>query len=87
SEGAVLVTREEAVLAHPLKVATTSSVGAGDAMVAGLIAAEEQALSLAESARLATAFAAGKLTRLGPHLPAPAEVQALARQVELSSLS
>jgi 1-phosphofructokinase len=85
--GAVLATRKEAVLAHPLPVAAISSVGAGDAMVAGLIAAELQTLSLADGARLATAFAAGKLTRLGPHLPGAAEVQTLARQVVLSVLS
>jgi 1-phosphofructokinase len=87
SEGALFVTRNEAVLAHPLKVTVSSSVGAGDAMVAGLIAAELDGLSLADSARLATAFAAGKLSRLGPHLPAAAEVQALAQQVVLAQLN
>jgi hypothetical protein len=38
-------------------------------MVAGLVAAQLEKLSLADTARLATAFAAAKLTRLGPHLP------------------
>jgi 1-phosphofructokinase len=37
--------------------------------------------SLTETAQLATAFAAAKLTRLAPHLPPPDEVRALARQV------
>ncbi len=86
SEGAILISRDAAVLAQPLKVAASSSVGAGDAMVSGLIAAELQALPLAETAQLATAFAAGKLSRLGPHLPVPSEVQALARQVVISAL-
>ena len=64
----------------------TSTVGAGDAMVAGLVAARLEDLSLTETAQLATAFAAAKLTRLGPHLPRPAEVRALAGQVVVSAI-
>jgi 1-phosphofructokinase len=56
-------------------------------MVAGLVAAQLEKLSLADTARLATAFAAAKLTRLGPHLPPPAEVRALARQVSVSAIN
>ena len=80
-DGALFLTREQALHAHPLPVAVTSTVGAGDAMVAGLIAARLEERSLAETAQLATAFSAAKLTRLGPHLPRPAEVRALAGQV------
>lgn len=83
-EGAVFVSPEQAVLAHPLDVEPISSVGAGDAMVAGIVAAQLQSLPLAPCAQLATAFAAGKLSRLGPHLPAPEVVQALANKVRLS---
>ncbi len=86
SEGAIFVSPTEAVLAHPLEVEPISSVGAGDAMVAGIVAARLGAMPLAESARLATAFAAGKLTRLGAHLPTPEAVHELAASVRLSSL-
>ena len=85
-DGALFLTREHAVQARPLPVTVTSTVGAGDAMVAGLVAARLEALSLADAARLATAFAAAKLTRLGPHLPRPAEVRALAGQVVVSAI-
>ena len=54
--------------------------------VAGLIAARLENLALAEAAQLATAFAAAKLTRLGPHLPPPEEVRALAQQITVTSL-
>ena len=64
----------------------TSTVGAGDAMVAGLVAAQLENRSLAETAQLATAFAAAKLTRLGPHLPPPEEVRALANQIVVTAL-
>jgi len=85
-DGALFLTREQAVQAHPAPVAVTSTVGAGDAMVAGLIAAQLENRSLAETAQLATAFAAAKLTRLGPHLPPPEQVRALARQIIITPL-
>ncbi|MER2527704.1 MAG: 1-phosphofructokinase [Candidatus Competibacter denitrificans] len=83
-DGALFLNREQALQAQPIRVNVSSTVGAGDAMVAGLVAAQLEKLSLADTARLATAFAAAKLTRLGPHLPRPAEVRALAQQVSVS---
>ena len=85
-DGALFLTREQALHAHPVKVAVTSTVGAGDAMVAGLVAARLENLALVETAQLATAFSASKLTRLGPHLPPPDQVRALARQVAVSTI-
>lgn len=84
-EGALFVNRLQALLAKPIPTELISTVGAGDAMVAGVVAAQIAGLALPECARLATAFAAGKLARLGPHLPAPDTVRALAQMVHLSS--
>ncbi|MFZ1327329.1 MAG: 1-phosphofructokinase [Candidatus Contendobacter sp.] len=86
-DGALFLNREQALRASPIRMNVSSTVGAGDAMVAGLIAAQLEKLSLADTARLATAFAAAKLTRLGPHLPRPAEVRALAQQVSVSAIN
>ena len=83
-DGALFLDREQALQALPARVNVSSTVGAGDAMVAGLVAARLEGLNLADTARLATAFAAAKLTRLGPHLPRPAEVRALAQQIGVS---
>jgi 1-phosphofructokinase len=85
-EGALFVTREQALHARPASVAVSSTVGAGDAMVAGLVAARIETLPLLETARLATAFAAAKLTRPGPHLPPPEQVRALAGRIDVSSM-
>jgi len=85
-DGALFLTRTQALHAHPVEVAVTSTVGAGDAMVAGLVAAQLENRSLTETAQLATAFAAAKLTRLGPHLPPPEEVRALANQITVTAL-
>ncbi len=83
TDGALFVSAEGAVQARPLALATGSTVGAGDAMVAGITAGLAEGLGLADLARQATAFAAGKLRNPGPHLPPVAEVRALAGQVEL----
>ncbi|MDG4554146.1 MAG: 1-phosphofructokinase [Candidatus Competibacter sp.] len=85
-DGALFLTRERALQAQAPRMTVASTVGAGDAMVAGLIAARLENLPLAETAQLATAFAAAKLTRRGPHLPRPAEVRVLAGQIVVSTI-
>lgn len=86
-DGALFLTHAQALHAHPVPVTVTSTVGAGDAMVAGLVAAQLENRSLTETAQLATAFAAAKLTRLGPHLPPPEKVRALAQQITVTALA
>ncbi len=83
--GAMFVDASSTLLATPPAVMVKSTVGAGDAMVAGLIAGQVQHLSLAECARLATAFSLGAITSVGHNLPAPEIVQAYAQQVSLRS--
>jgi len=83
--GAMFVDASSTLLATPPPVMVKSTVGAGDAMVAGLIAGQVQELSLSECARLATAFSLGAITSVGHNLPAPEIVQAYAQQVSLRS--
>lgn len=83
--GALIVTAAGAVFARPPRVTVVSTVGAGDAMVAGLISAHLDGLDPAAAARRATAFSAGTITLLGPHLPAPADLNALSAQVEVTT--
>jgi 1-phosphofructokinase len=85
--GALFVDRETTVLATPPVVPVKSTVGAGDAMVAGLLAGQVQGLSLAECARLATAFAVGTITRVGAHLPDPETMQAYRDHVTVQTSS
>jgi 1-phosphofructokinase len=69
-----------------------STVGAGDAMVAGIAAAllegvlpESQGLE--RIARLGTAFAVAKLSSKGPDLPEKSAIEEMARKVEISNPS
>jgi len=63
SEGALFIDDREVILASPPSVKVRSTVGAGDAMVAGILAGRLGGLSLADTARLATAFSLDLLTR------------------------
>lgn len=86
-EGALFVSRQGAVCARLTIDGVASTVGAGDAMVAGLAAGLAQGLDLEPLARLATAFAVGKLAMAGPNLPALGAVRALAQDVVISATS
>ncbi|MBX9594983.1 MAG: 1-phosphofructokinase, partial [Roseomonas sp.] len=77
-EGALFVTADAALRVHPPAVPVTSSVGAGDAMVAGIVAGLADDLPLPALACRATAFAAGKLQKTGAQIPGRAAVEAIA---------
>lgn len=85
--GALFVTRDEVVHAQPPAASVKSTVGAGDAMVAGIVAGALRGLNLAERARLATAFSLGALSEIGPRLPSPATIDAFAAQVRLKRIA
>ena len=85
--GALFVDAATTLIATPPRVQVKSTVGAGDAMVAGLIAGQVQGLSLPDCARLATAFSLGTITRLGSELPAPETLQMYSDQVSIHTRS
>jgi 1-phosphofructokinase len=55
ADGACFVTADEVVVARPPAMRVGSTVGAGDAMVAGVVAAQARGASLVDTARHATA--------------------------------
>ena len=85
AEGALFTRNGGAAYATPPPVRVASTVGAGDAMVAGTIAGTLRELELPRVAALATAFSAVAITRVGPHLDASA-VEQTARAVTVESL-
>lgn len=86
-QGALFLRAGQAVQAIPPRVNVKSTVGAGDAMVAGLVAALSRGLDLEATARLATSFSAGSIQQVGANLPDPATLQQLQANVELLTLS
>jgi 1-phosphofructokinase len=86
ADGALFVEGGAAVLATPPAVAVKSTVGAGDAMVAGIVTGTLRGLDLAGRARLATAFSLGTLGEVGPNLPGQDVIQALAARVKVRAV-
>jgi 1-phosphofructokinase len=75
--GALFADGREALLAVPPDVRVRSTVGAGDAMVAGLVAGKLRGLGLSGCARLATGFAASAVGQIAPRTLSPVQVEAL----------
>lgn len=87
ADGALFVEgRSPVVLAIPPAITVKSTVGAGDAMVAGLVTGTLRGLDLAGRARLATAFSLGALGEVGPNLPGPEVIDAFAARVQVRVL-
>lgn len=82
-DGAVFVDRGQALLARPPRVAVRSTVGAGDAMVAGIVAAMIDDQPLEDVARAATACGAYAVTRIGAGIDNLDEHRRLEEQVEI----
>jgi 1-phosphofructokinase len=85
-DGALFITRDEALCVRPPRVKVNSTVGAGDAMVAGIVAAQLRGLTLSESARLATSFSLDLLTRQPEECASAARTASWMEQVELEML-
>lgn len=85
AKGAIFAEADAIVIARPPKIEVVSTVGAGDAMVSGLVTGKLRNLSLADCARLATAFSMGALGQVGPEHPS-ANVESFMDEVNVQSL-
>lgn len=85
-QGAMFVNSAECVVAVPPLIDVKSTVGAGDAMVAGFIAAKIKGFSLEDCAKLATATAMGALTQLGPKLAEAKVLESYMQQINVRKI-
>lgn len=86
AEGALLLNDETAFRAVPPKVEVRSTVGAGDSMVAGLLAGFASGKPLEEVLRMAVACSAGTVQQPGTELFSVAALPELERRVEIDML-
>lgn len=86
AEGALFVTQEQVIFAKPPNIHVRSTVGAGDAMLAGIIAAQLKGLPLADCARMATAFSVESLVRGEPGVTSPASIEAIMQEVTIEEM-
>lgn len=85
-QGAMLVEQATTLIATPPNITVKKTFGAGDAMVAGLVAAQIQGLSLADCGRLATAFSLGAIAHLSYNLPPNDRLWRYSQQVDIRKL-
>lgn len=78
-EGALYVTKEESYHVLPIHVEKNSTVGAGDALVAGLAYAYDQKYTLDEMIKISTAAATGAITTKGTN---PADANLVKRYIK-----
>ena len=81
SDGACFVEDSAIAIARPPQIEVKSTVGAGDAMVAGIVSGRLRGITLAECAQLATAFSMDAITHLGSGLSSSSAVEGLLPQV------
>ncbi len=81
ADGALFINADAAVHALPPRVAVKSTVGAGDAMVAGTLSGLVSGKALQDCAAMATAFSMGALSQIGPRLPPLAQLQEMGDRV------
>ena len=86
-EGAVFATAGETWHAGSVKVPVGSTVGAGDSVVAALVYADAEGLSLEDTMRLAMATGAANVMQTGTQAAERASVDALLDRVELTRLA
>lgn len=86
SKGALFMQSHSVLQASLIAPKILTTVGAGDAMVAGIATALMENADLERIARLATAFSVAKLGFIGPDLPEKSLIEALAEQVIIEQL-
>jgi len=82
-QGAMLVEHSTTLIATPPAVTVKKTFGAGDAVVAGLVTAQIQELSLADCGRLATAFSVAAIAHLKYNLPSREKLWQYFHQVSI----
>jgi 1-phosphofructokinase len=86
AEGALAAESQKIWRVLSPRVPVRSTVGAGDAMVGGLVVGEALGWPLSESIRLATAAAAASVARLGTQAGSLPEVEKLQQQVIIEEI-
>jgi fructose-1-phosphate kinase PfkB-like protein len=86
ARGAIFVEDGQALLSRPPEVEAVSTVGAGDAMIGGLVAGMALGLPLEERVRRATALAAATVMQAGPAVKDLNAAKALESRIEITNL-
>lgn len=84
--GALILKKDEVFHAQPSKVEVKTTVGAGDAMLSGLIFAQIRNLDTKESIKLATAYSMSSVETVGPYLSSKEEIKNYCNNVTVTQV-
>ncbi|MBS0246858.1 MAG: 1-phosphofructokinase family hexose kinase [Proteobacteria bacterium] len=87
ADGALLVTREQALKAAPLKIDVVSAVGAGDSFLGGLVWGLSAGQSPEDAFRVAVAAGSAAVMSPGTELCSQADVSRLTSRVEIAEIA
>ena len=85
AQGAALLTKEKTYMAKPPKVQAISTVGAGDSMIAGFLAAYSWGETPEKCLKRAVAYGTAACLTEGTLPPKPADVEQIYNQVEVTA--
>jgi 1-phosphofructokinase len=85
-QGALFLENDVVIQAIPPKVEVKSTVGAGDAMLSGMVAGKIEHKSLSDCARLATAFSVVAVSNIGAGIPSLIALRAIEGQVKITQI-
>jgi 1-phosphofructokinase len=85
-KGAIYITKKNAYMSKEIKVPIKSTVGAGDAMVAGMIYAMEKDYADYDLLRLAVACGTAKVMTEGTRIPDMETIREISKNIEIESL-
>lgn len=86
-DGSIIVNKDECFHALASNAEVKTTVGAGDALLSGLILGEIEELCLDKSIKRATAYSLSALKTVGPYLSSKKELEKLSNDVKVISIS
>ena len=86
-EGAIFFTKNATIWGHGISVPVKSTVGAGDSMLAAIVWAESQEITLEQTVRLAVASSTANVMRPGTDAAPYSEIKPFLQQVQIQYLS
>lgn len=86
-KGSLIVNEKEAFHAVALKAEVNTTVGAGDALLSGLVYSKINELSLEESIKLASTYSLNALKTIGAYLSSKEELKKLSNDLDVVPIS
>jgi 1-phosphofructokinase len=86
-KGSLIVNKKEAFHAIALKAEVSTTVGAGDALLSGLVYSKINELSLEESIKLASTYSLNALKTIGAYLSSKEELKKLSNDLDIMPIS